>query len=299
MAKKSAQNQEVKKFAFPQNLVGKVVSVSYDESYSFNTHPLNRNLNIPHVKEIKKCMTSQDAMMKISPIEVNAVTGNIIDGNHRRAAFRMAVEDSTLKKNDKMLVYFICAKPEDELQLIQDKQNARKWGMEDYVEQHYKKNTPMYKEVIDFAKTHDITHKGSVVKPAYAMSVLTGDPQYQNLRNGNIRLTKAQLALGNTIHDELVTILNIFGLTVFGRHINSLAQSWHRYRSTINLKDLVNLMTRKRDVTYKEQLLRMERQNTRQWDAIFETADRFIEQIKSSNAASAKKRTATRMANKK
>ena len=287
-----------KSCVFNAQLIGKVASVSYKESHDFNQHPLNRRVNQSHVNEIKRGMTSVEELQKFSPIEVNVVTGNIIDGQHRLAAFQSAIEDETLPKGAKLLVYFLRATEDEEIQLIQDKQNSKSWTMYDLVEKHAKERKPMFREMLDFAANHELTHKGSELKPAYALSVITGNPQYPNLRKGTIKITKEQLKNADKVHDELKDILVAFGLTTFGRHINSLAQSWHRHRDKINTADIKDLMTRKRDTTYRDILLKMERQNTRQWDAIFEAAETYINIIKARAKQSAKKRAATRLANK-
>jgi hypothetical protein len=296
MKKKAVQVK--KESVFCESLAGTVRDASFETVNRFKDHHLNRDLCEKHVKDIKKGIVSADTLKYLSPIEVNVVTGNVIDGQHRLAAFKYAINDGSIPKDSKIKVYYLNIPEEKEIDIIKDKQRKRSWYMEDYVGMEIKDGNENYIKLAEFGKSHELTNNKGAIKLGYAATIIKQKTQYTELRNGTLKINEKEIEQASALHDEIIKILDSFGLKHKGRHINAITESWSRNREKINIKDLVNIMTRKRDTIYATNLMKMEHQNTSQWDLIFDTAITYIDNLKGKTNKVVTKRLATRNAAK-
>lgn len=292
------QSTNANNCVFCKDLAGTVRDATIEMVNRFNTNRLNRDTYAAHANDIKHSIATKDALSYISPVEVNVVTGNVVDGQHRIKAFKEAIAENLIPKDSLLKVYYLSIPKHKEIDVIKDKQNKRSWGMDDYVKMEIKDGNKNYILLQEFGENHELANNKGNVKFGYSATFLNGRASYTQLRNGNLTVTAEQVKRAHILHNEIVRILDAFGLKHNGRHINAVTESWMRHRDSIDINDLVNLMTRKRDTKYAEMLLQMERQNTRQWDVIFETAAFYIDTLKSKTAEVSAKRVSTRAENK-
>jgi hypothetical protein len=278
MAKNSKTSSNTKSNTyFDINLKGMVQKVDYKTAKLFRKHNLNRKEYQPHVKEILENIVKPDTLEYMSPIEVNVVTGNVIDGQHRLAAFKEAIEKGLLPEDSVISVFFIYVPKAKEIDVIISKQNKRSWGMVDYVEKEINASNSNYQILEAFAKSHSLTcDQYNNPKYGYAATFLKGKPCYTELRNGKLLIEQSDIPRAENLHKDVLQLLDAFGLDHKGRHINAITESWARHREIISLDKLCHLMTRKNQRQYAETLLKLERQNTKQWDFIFDTASDYI-----------------------
>lgn len=232
-----------------------IYSATYEQAKEFGKNHQNRMINHGHVNQIKKAMEAGD-FPYMPPITVNDVTGNIIDGQHRTAAFLQAVKSGILPEDSKIEVKIVSIPQEKEIEAICNANvNSKNWSVDDFIDSYARGNEPQrsnYIKLQQFCDSHTLLHKEYVSKTdnvvktfkrnyRYAVAMLKGKDGKKLLKNGNLELNDDILSLGNIIHDEVETILEILDIKD-GPAVETVAIIWFKYRTELPLTDWKKLL---------------------------------------------------------
>lgn len=187
----------------------------------------NRNINPTHVNKLKQSIAEIGMLINIT---VNKRTGSIVDGNHRTEAAFQLVRDGIIDESQKFLVNIVDMSEKEEQEVIQAIQHSSKrWTGHDFIDMNYNLNNENYTRFVDFAMSHDLTHKGNKIIPRYAGAIIKGTAENSKINNGTFECTEDEIKRAHTIHDEVKEMLNIFGLTCTAFTEPMIAQ-WHKFR---------------------------------------------------------------------
>lgn len=232
--------------------------------------PYNRNLNSSHVNKLKKSIDKIGMMINIT---VNDSTKHIVDGNHRTEAIFQLVQDEKLDENFKILVNIVDMSDDIERQIIQEIQHSSKhWTGHDHINMQYNIGNEHYKRLVDFAMSHNLTHKGDKIIPRYAVSLIKRSSKNANVNKGDFTCTDEELAKAHIIHNEIEEMLNIFDMkcTAF---TEPMISQWHDFREKTqkvtgkyNFKDWASVMKKKKNINM---VSKSQKNNQEDWKKIF------------------------------
>lgn len=291
------ENQD---YAINPTNIGKVKEVSYGFAVkNFKRSPFNRDLNEKWVSKLKKDMATGDGLKHQQPIVVNAVTGNIIDGNHRFEAFKEGYEEGVIYEGDKLRVFYEECSLDEERDLIIKYQNELHWKTKDYVKiASVSSESRPYIEKLEKAMSGRELFEGG--KYNRAAMFMTG----KSIRNKaslylDFRGTDEEIELGCRVHDDAVKILNAFGLPHKGQFITSLGMSWRKLviDGRDDIDSIVWLMTKNRGTNknYAGMLKGYSHSTIKDWDFIFGQALEFAKKAKDDERVAKVERTRRKM----
>lgn len=237
-------------------------TLSYAEAHSFGKAQRNRKVKRNHVndfvnviKDGKSRIDLEDGtylVFGIIPIIVNPVTGNILEGQHRHAAFEKAYEDGLIGDNARILVgYWRIEDPElENIITIDLNSKTKNWSLDDYMAS-YAQYLENYARLKQFCETHSLCNKPNTSAKAektnkyrYGAAIITGKGQTASLKAGVFSFTEEQLTEAETIHKEMVDIRKKLGLPVYatGSEVEAMAIEWHTQRKFISASDIKALV---------------------------------------------------------
>lgn len=232
--------------------------LSYEEVHSFGKAQRNRKVKKNHVndfvnviKDGKSRIDLEDGtylVFGIIPIIVNPITGNILEGQHRHAAFMKAYDNGLIDKNARLLVgYWEIDDPElENIITIELNSKTKNWSLDDYMAS-YAQYLENYARLKLFCETHSLCNKPNKSEKAektskyrYGAAIITGKGQSSNLKAGVFSFTEEQLAEAETIHKEMVDIRKKLGLPIYatGNEVEAMAIEWHTQRKFISASDI-------------------------------------------------------------
>ena len=237
--------------------------VSYNDTLEFGKHQENRAYNHAHLEKIKKqCLVSMETM---PPITVNVVTNHVIDGQHRLKSYQSLVVSGELPENTVIKVMFVDIPLEEEKQAIIDANtNSKNWTLDDYISSYAKAGVIAYVKLDEWCKTHPLASDNGKSKFRYGAAIITGKRCASQLKSGEFVCTENDLKKGDEVHAEMLEIVEIFGLKGKGNWIESLATSWSDVRAQHDFRTWIKELKIK-----KKSLLKLPKDNSKDWDAIF------------------------------
>lgn len=256
-------------------------TVTNDETKNFGKNQENRAINHGHLQKIKaQCIANLEMM---PPITINTVTNHVIDGQHRLKAFQTLVSDGTLPNDAKIKVMFVEIPVQEEKNaIVEANTNSKNWSLDDYISSYAKAGVASYKALEEWCKEHMLCYKFSKDKETgeqnkiynyrYGASILTGRRCSNELKSASFTFTPEEAKKAHEIHAEMLEIIELFNLKGTGAWIEALAVTWHAYRDMHSFKDWMKELKLK-----KSRFLKMPKDNSKEWEAIFNTAHGAID----------------------
>lgn len=237
--------------------------VSYNDTLEYGKHQENRAYNHSHLEKIKKqCLNSMETM---PPITVNTITNHVIDGQHRLKAFQTLVSSGELPTDALIKVMFVEIPLEEEKQAIIDANtNSKNWSLDDYIASYAKAGVVAYVKLEEWCKAHPLASDNGKAKFRYGAAIISGKRCSAQLKAGEFTCTDADLKKADEVHAEMLEIVEIFGLKGKGNWVESLATSWIEVRSQHEFRTWIKELK-----TKKARLLKLPKDNSKDWDAIF------------------------------
>lgn len=240
--------------------------VTLSEALLFTRNPRNRNIDKGHLKDIKKQMA--ESFETMPPITVNSVTLHIIDGQHRLEAFKQLIEEGTFHPSTTLAVMFVEIPLEKEFGAIVEAQDhTRGWNLNDYVHSYINDGNQNYIALDDWCRVHSLTaNPKDPVNPRYRYGaiLMLGVRGKTTLKNGTFVVTEEELAEANQVHDEVVKIIEAFGINFKGVAFENMLISWYKHRGLNKFTDV-----RRYIKTHCGGLRKMSMVNASDWDAVF------------------------------
>ena len=246
-----------------------IISLNREQLLLFKKNSENRLINHSHKNRIKKQM--EKFLDYFTPITVNIRTSNIIDGQHRWIAFIELVEENKLPIESTLDVKYLDIPIEKEKEAIVEANiNNKNWTIDDYI-YSYSKSNENYVKLIDWCSTHMLCIDGKKHKYRCGAAFLTKKRCDKELKDGSFTIDQENMNSADTIHDELVDILEI--LDKKSTHfLESLIISWIEVRHLHPYN-----IWRKEIKTKKNMILKKSTENQKDWNDIFGLVLRGIE----------------------
>lgn len=250
--------------------MNKFISVSRHETNEFNSNSQNRVINHGHVNRIKEQMRTSLSFMPA--ITINETTKNIIDGQHRLKAFQKLVDDGELPIDSKLPVMYVKISVTDEKEaIINANTNSKNWSLDDYIASYAKSNS-YYKQLDEWCANHALTVDGNKKKYRYGASILTGVACSKQLKDGSFTLTLEDFERGESVHTELLEIIEVLGKPSKGNYIEYMAVSWCQVRKLHPFREWLKELKTKKGTLVKKPF-----SNKQDWDNIFSILHRAID----------------------
>lgn len=242
--------------------------VTFEQLTKFGRNPENRDIDSTkhrgHITNIKEMC--RDSLATMPPIIVNAVTGNIVDGQTRTKALTELFNEGVIDRNTPIQIQYISVPKDEEITLIRKLCSGHKdWSVEDFIQSYFKGGSPDYKMLIEFCKNHMLTSSNGKLKFRYGAALLNPNYDRDSLKNGKLTVTEEDLEYGETVHQELCQILEVLDLLEKPKYwIESLAKVWQSYRDRYDFKTWLKVIKKRKDYIKKHSA-----SNQKEWNEIF------------------------------
>lgn len=214
-------------------------SANYEQAKEFGKNVQNRMINHGHVNQLRKSIAEGDLKL-MPPITVNLITGNIIDGQHRRDAFIAAINSGEIDKNSLIEVKFVEIPVEKEIEAICNANvNSKNWSVDDFIESYAKVNLH-YQKLQDFCNTHCLCYKVKLTENdtkkiiklnyRYAVAMIKGKAGKKMLKDGSLTISEEEFKRADAIHNEVNKINEILFNGKMDPIIEGLAIAWYEFR---------------------------------------------------------------------
>lgn len=224
------------------NVVPTKNNVDYNMIYGFNTEPnfgffkANRDFIPSQIRKIEKAILDGRYKAKfIAPIRIDINTMKIIDGQHRYNAFKRA----WAKGSTEMMKVIFEDLPDDErekLDVVVDiNSTTSNWSINAYQKRLREEGNEHMLNIEHFGKTHALCQKknkkGEVTGfyPRYVYAIVLGKNITQNIKNGDIKVTDADIDFAEQIHNELERLIKALGYEV-NSWFEPFACAWYNIR---------------------------------------------------------------------
>lgn len=212
----------------------KIVKVEYynkDTLPKFNLHPKNRLINPVQVNSIAKAWLSTTE--RIDELDVGLHTHNILDGQHRNAAYYLACEKGTPKQE--IGIKYIDIAPEDEEQYIINKNNLPKhWTAKDYLRRQQELKHMIYEFCSNYPILWPSNKNGKKRKEPnvrYAYAILYGKNITKDLKTIKTFDADVNLKEAHERADECQKIFQALEYTKTGPHVEHLCLAWYKIKT--------------------------------------------------------------------
>ncbi len=207
------------------------------EVQKFNINPQNREVKPAALQKTIKAIYNPEehTWEQARAIEVNLVTNNITDGQHRREGFIIKVSDGGIPSDSTIPVHFVKVPAEQELAYIQLINKNKSWTTEDFVKAQIYAGNEDSEKLLEFCESLELCHTVKKNGVAYnfraAAALLTKGRKETKLREGTFEFPEENRELAITVHNELVEILSIFPTLTKGKaNIEAMAKAWYEVR---------------------------------------------------------------------
>ena len=221
----------------------KIINSKHEEfknvkSFKFNHQ--NRKVEDAHVRKLYGTLFKNGVWCCMAPVIVNALTGHIIDGQHRWRLYMNLVKEGLIDPlTTKLYVEYVEINPDEEHEYITDLQNSNRWETEDFCESYVSGNNPHYVALKNWCDNHILCNRvnkaGNICGRAYRLAniILTGDRNEKHLKNGQFIFSADDEKTGSEIHSEMLDIIKALKLdNTAGRSgLEGLASEWRVMRS--------------------------------------------------------------------
>lgn len=214
--------------------------VDFERIYSFPKgeaeFPVHSIREPIHANSIYKDLINGRAKY-IAPVTINARTMAIIDGGNRYTAYKRAWDEG---HNLKMKAIFVDIPVEDEAnEVVKINTTQYSWGIKDYKKKLETECNESIMRYNEFALSHDFCH-GKVNKKTgaakinmrYTMAFLLGRNASENIKNGTIKITKADVKFAEEIYPEVEAIFNALGYTATRAYFQNMVEGWYSFRDS-------------------------------------------------------------------
>ena len=246
--------------------------VTLAKAKTFSLNSKNREYNPNHLARIKREMS--DCLMLMSPITVNTVTNNIVEGQHRHKAFIELIEEERLAKDSVLGVKFVSIPVEKELEIIiRANNNSKSWTLVNYVDSNIESDA--YIKLNEWCLKHTLScDKNGKAKVRYGSAIFKGKNCTKELKKGTFEITDEELQRAEQVHNELIQIIETLGKCPKGDYIEALAIKW------IEVRDKHEFKTWLKELKNRE-YEKMKTSNRNDWRDIFARAHYNIDMKKS------------------
>jgi len=199
-----------------------VKDLNVNEVNVLKMHPLNRTLYPRHVNSIVEDLKN-GGLETLPPIIINRETNVVLEGKHRVAAFKKAIDTKVIPNFAKLSALYMSMNKDDEQEyIIKLNNNQKRWNGVDYATSYSKggKNTQSYKTLLKFCEEHKLCHtianRSGVKKPklTYAIMLLKGTTGHglnaQKIRKGDIEIEPKMIDYAHNLHDDICTLIAAF-----------------------------------------------------------------------------------------
>ena len=223
----------------------RLANLAADEVEKFTLNIQNREIKPSAVKKVIKEVYDQESgtWNQVNPIQVNLVTGNVVEGQHRREGYLQLVNNGTISRDTTIPVLFIEVPREEEVLYIQKMNTGKGWTTEDHVKSQSAGGNENSRKLMTFCLEHELCHtdksNGTVTVSLRAgAAILTGGRKEHNLRKGDFIFPEENRLLAETVHDELLEILSLFPTWTKGKaNIEAMAKAWYEVRDRYPFKE--------------------------------------------------------------
>lgn len=180
---------------------------------------------------------------QLKPIEVNILTNNIIDGQHRVKGFLAKVEDGSIAQDATIEVRFIEIPEEDELEYIDIYNQGKHWNLGNHINKQIVGGNENSRKLNTFCIEHELCHTqkstGKIIcNFRAAAAILTGGRKETDLKKGDFVFPEENRLVAETVHDELMEILSIFPTWTKGKaNVEAMAKAWYEVRDRYPFKE--------------------------------------------------------------
>lgn len=244
--------------------------VNYSVLKTFNQHAENRTINRNHVNKLKEQVVN--SLPLLPPITVNKRTLTVIDGHHRMLASLECIEEGRLPEDTTFKVMYVDIPTSEEKGAIVDANtNSKNWSLNDFINSYAKTDTN-YKQLETWCKNHALCVDNNQPKFRYGAAIIKGKNCAKELKNGEFTLDAKELALAETIHSEMIDIIELYELNGKGPWIEALALAWHQDRHLHTFKEWYQEMKHK-----KRSFMKLPKANKDNWINILAQIHRAID----------------------
>lgn len=255
--------------------------VTVEGTKDFGKNQENRAINHGHLQKIKvQCLTNLEMM---PPITINSITNHVIDGQHRLKAFQSLVNDGSLPIDSMIKVMFVEIPVDEEKNaIVEANTNSKNWSLDDYIASYAKAGIVSYVKLEEWCESHILCYKftkdketgeqNKVYSYRYGAAILTGKRCSNELKSASFTFSEEDAEIANDVHAEMLEIIDLFGLKGNGAWIEALAVTWHEYRRMHPFKEWMKELKKK-----KSRFMKMPKENSKEWEAIFNTAHGAID----------------------
>jgi len=249
----------------------KTIWVNYEDTLNFGRNQENRKLDHAHLQKMKRSWKTSPELL--GPIQVNSVTHNIIDGQHRLKAYQDLIKDGTLKPDTKIEVRFVEVPVNEEKGAIIDANtNSKNWVLDDYITSYVKPGND-YERLRNWCMNNSLANRKNKPKYRYGAAIIKGKNCTSELQNGTFTCTWDDLDIADKVHAQMSEIMDICKLTKTGPWVEQMAISWREVRNLASFgewkKSLKKLMKRK---YFQER----PKDNKENWETCFSEALKMI-----------------------
>lgn len=231
----------------------------------------NRLINRGHIAKVKQGWLKRGAILP--PIMVNTLSNVLTDGQHRLIAFIELMEAGLLPEGTTIKVMLVEIPLEEEMDVIIDLNcNSKNWSLDDYIHSYAQRGFDSYVKLEDWCKLHSLTCDKGKPKTRYGAATITGKGCALSLKNGTFECNDDDCVKGDSVHAEMLEIVDVFGLEGKGPWIESLAISWSAVRGQHDFKTWMKEFRAKR-----RSFKKLPMNNTKDWDNIFAQAHLAID----------------------
>lgn len=240
--------------------------VTYADACKFTFHPQNRNIDRGHLQKIKAQM--KESFDLIPPITVNLRTNHIVDGQHRREGYVQLIQEGELSPRTLLKVMYVDISEDEELdRIIAAQVNSKSWTPADYIHSYIKYGNIHYIKLDEWAKSHTLTANikdPSKPKYRYAAILMKGSTLRKELPNGSFTVTDEELTKADTIHNEVIKLLNLMSKPMTGQWLEQMMLSWFKNRNLHTFTEWTSYIR-----THKGGLRKLPTATVSDWDALF------------------------------
>lgn len=219
-------------------------NLTVNEVMNFKFKEGNRPVEETSLKKIIKDLYDPETHTwnQVKPIEVNILTNNILDGQHRWKGFITKVSDGSIPQDSTIGVHFVEIPEDQELEYIDIYNQGKHWNLDNHIGKQIVEGNENSRKLRTFCEEHELCHtvKGTgriICNFRGAAAILTGGRKETNLKKGEFEFPEENRLLAETVHDELVEILSIFPTWTKGKaNIEAMAKAWYEVRGRYEFK---------------------------------------------------------------
>lgn len=195
------------------------------------------------IGDIIKCIYDKETHTwnQRNPVEVNARTNRIGNGQGRSVGFILKVEDGGLDKDATIPVRFVDVPEDCELEWMEDTNTCQHdWTCNDSVESQIALGNKNFIKLRDWALTQPelCVHSNGSIKYRTAANILAGGRKEHEFKTKNYKFPEENISLGDTMCSEMISILDCMPTWTVGKaNIEAMAKEWKRVRTKFNLSD--------------------------------------------------------------